>query len=151
MPQRDTFLIMGLHRKRARLAGDIRAAERRLAKQREALAQVDAVIRLFQPQSDPELIPPIRPTPRCLFFRHGEQTRLCVDALREARKPLRARAVAEYAILAKGLPTDDWRVMETVRERIRYALARLEKKGVVRRIVDAPETWWELAGPANQD
>jgi hypothetical protein len=47
MPQRDAFVIMGLHRKRARLAGEIEAVERTLAKQREPLSPVDAVIRLF--------------------------------------------------------------------------------------------------------
>ena len=145
MPQRDTFVIMGLHRKRARLAGEIEAAEGSLAKQREALAQVDAVIRLFDARSNPELIPAIRPTPRCLFFRHGEQMRLCVSALREAGRPLRAAAVARYAMLAKGLPVDDWRVDQEVADRIRIALGRLAKRGVVRRIVVAPETWWELS------
>lgn len=145
MPQRDTFVIMGLRRKRARLAGEVEAAERKLAKQREALAQVDAVIRLFEPHSNPELIPSIRPAGRCLFFRHGERVQLVLAALREAGAPTRARAVTEYAMAAKGLPMDDWRVMEEVTDQVRTALTRLERKGLVRRIVRAPETWWELA------
>lgn len=107
MPQRDTFVIMGLHRKRPRLAGEIAAIERKLAVQRESLAQVNAVIRLFEPTGNPELIPAVRPTPRCLFCRHGEQMRLYLAALREDGRPMQARAVAEYAMLAKGLLAED--------------------------------------------
>lgn len=139
---------MGLHRKRARLAGEIEVAERRLAKQREVLAQVDAVIRLYEPQRNPELIPAIRPCGRCLFFRHGEQMRLCRDALREAGQPIKARAVAEYAMAAKGLPADDWRVRDVIIEQVRIALRRLERKGAVRRIIRTPDTWWELVESA---
>jgi hypothetical protein len=144
MPQRDTFLILGLRRKRARLAGEIAAAEQGLAPVREALAQVDALIRLFE-GSNPELIPAIRPSARCMFFRHGEQQRLCVDALREAGKPLNTRRVMEYAILAKGLPASEWAVRRVFLESMRIALKRLEKQGKVRRVVCEPEVWWELA------
>ena len=60
MPQRDTFLLMGLRRKRARIAGEIEAGERRLVPLRETLAQIDALIRLFGGGS-PELIPAVSP------------------------------------------------------------------------------------------
>jgi hypothetical protein len=145
MAQRDTFLILGLRRKRARLAGEIAAAEQRLAPVREALTQVDALIRLFE-GSNPELIPPIRPTPRCLFFRHGEQQRLCVAALREAGRPLPTRKVTDYVMLAKGLPSGNAAVREKVAQQTRTALVRLEKRGKVRRVVCEPEMWWELVG-----
>jgi hypothetical protein len=144
MPQRDTFLIIGLHRKRARIAGEIEALEQRAVPLREALAQVDAVIRLFQPQSNPELIPAIRPAPRGLFFRHGEQVRLCLAALREARGPKKTRWVAEYVMAAKGLPTGE--VGSVVTHQVRNTLGRLASRGVVRRVVTVPETWWELVG-----
>jgi len=143
---RDTFAISALRRQRARLAGEIEAAERKLATQRKTLAQVDAVIRLFEPASNPELIPSIRPTWRNLFFRHGEQMRLCLEALREAQGPLQARSVAEYAMRMKGPPVDDGSARTAVIEQVRIALRRMEKRGKVRRIIRAPETWWELMG-----
>jgi len=145
MSQRDTFLIMGLRRKRARMAGEIEAGERRLAPIRETLAQVDDLIRLFD-GSNPELIPAIRPTPRCLFFRHGEQQRLCVDALREAQGPRRTRWVADYLTAAKGLPDDNAGVRAATLEQTRTALMRLERRGMVRRVMREPEVWWELVG-----
>lgn len=81
---------MGLRRKRARLAGEIESIERHIIAKREALAHVEAVLLIFEPASNPELIASIRPAPRGLFFRHGEQSRLCLEALREARGPLQA-------------------------------------------------------------
>jgi hypothetical protein len=142
----DTFAIIALRRKRARLAGEIEAAERRIVPLRATLAQLDAVIRLFEPTSNPELIPSIRPSRRNLFFRHGEQMRLCLDALREKRGPMQARSVAEYAMLMKGLPVDDKELRTTIIEQVRWGLSRLERRGLVRRVILAPEVWWELAG-----
>jgi hypothetical protein len=76
----DTFAILALRRKRAHIAGEREAAERRIVPLRATLAQLDAVIRLFEPAGNPEMIPSIRPSRRNLFFRHGEQTRLCVES-----------------------------------------------------------------------
>jgi hypothetical protein len=44
------------------------------------LKNLDATIQIFQPTSNPELIPAIRPTRRGLFFRNGEQMRLFLAA-----------------------------------------------------------------------
>ena len=74
----DTYAILALRRKRAHLAGKIEAAECAIARDRAALAALDATIHLFEPETNPELIPAIRPTRHGLFFRHGEQTRLCL-------------------------------------------------------------------------
>jgi hypothetical protein len=142
----DTFVVSGLRRKRAHLAGEIELAQRLIDKQRGTLATLDAVIRLFEPQSNPELIASIRPAgQRCLFFRRGEQTRLCVSALREAGKPVTTRQVADYAMAAKGLDPEP-RVRERIIEHVRGTLTRLADKGVTRKIVERPDVWWELVG-----
>jgi hypothetical protein len=57
---RDTFAIAALRWKRAHQAGDIEAAERQLAVQREVLAQIDTAIGLFDPGVDPSAIRSIR-------------------------------------------------------------------------------------------
>jgi len=142
---RDTYAIMALRRKRAYLAGEIAQAERQLADKRKALATLDATIQLFEPTSNPELIPAIRPTRRGLFFRKGEQMRLCVAALRQAGCPLSARQVAERAMGAKGLPVDNAPILGTITVQVRVALGRLERKGTVRKIISRPDAWWELA------
>jgi hypothetical protein len=55
------YAIAALRHKRARLAGEIEAAERASVKQRETLATVDATPRLFHPDADPAPITSIRP------------------------------------------------------------------------------------------
>jgi hypothetical protein len=80
-----------------------------------------------------------------LFFRHGEQMRLCLAALREAGGPISARQVAEYAMRAKGLPTDNAPILASIAVQMRVALGRLEDKGMVVKIMSAPDAWWALA------
>lgn len=45
---------------------------------------------------------------------------------------------------AKGLPVDDAAARSVITEQVRVALAQLEKKGTVRRVIRPPEVWWEL-------
>lgn len=143
---RNTYAILALRRKRAHLAGEIEAAERAVAAQRASLANLDAVIRLFEPGTDPDLIPSIRPVSRrCLFFRNGEQMHLCCDVLRDAGGPMRTHAIAMHVMAAKGLPTDQAAIVQSIAAQVRVALFRLEKKEMVRRILRGPEAWWEMA------
>jgi hypothetical protein len=122
---RDTFVISGLRRKRARLAGEIEAAERRIAPIRETLAKIDAVLLIFQPGADPALIRSIMPMLRCQHFRHGEQTRLCLSAFRQAKGPATTPQVADHAMKAKGLDADDAAFRTQIIEQVRVALARV--------------------------
>lgn len=140
---RDTFVISGLRKKRARIAGEIDAFERRIAPLRETLAQLDAALLIFQPGADPDLIRSIMPMRRYLQFRHGEQRRLCLEVLRKG--PATARQVCEHAMKAKGMNLDDAPLRRAITEQVRVALARMAVRGVVRKIVLAPEIWWEVA------
>lgn len=45
----------------------------------------------------------------------------------------------------KGLP-DDRRLRKHVTDTVRASLMRAARKGLVRRVLDHPDTWWELAG-----
>jgi hypothetical protein len=144
---RYTYAISGLRRKRAMLMGEIEQGERELAKLREQLAAVDATLRLFHPDADPEHITPIRPfNIRNIWFRRGEQTRLTLEALREAGKPLPLPSIAEYVMRAKGMPPEDKEVWVRGRDHVRIALQRLAERGQVRKIIEEPEVWWELVG-----
>jgi hypothetical protein len=142
---RDTYAILALRRRRAYLVGEIAQAERQLADKHRALKNLDATIQLFEPTTNPELIQAIRPTRRGLFLRQGEQMRLCRDALREAGGPLSARQVAEYAMRANGLPVGNAPILASIAVQVRVALGRLEARGLVVKIISAPDAWWALA------
>jgi len=134
----DSFAIFALRCNRIRPAGEIPAAQTALGKKRDTLATLDAVIRMFETTGNTELIAPIRPARgRCMLFRHSEQMRLTVSALREAGKPVSFRYVAEYAVAAKGLNPDGV-VRERTIEGARAALEPLVAEGRVRKIMEWP-------------
>jgi hypothetical protein len=141
---RYTYAISALRYKRARLVGEIEAAERAIAKQRETLATLDATLRLFHPEADPSHITAVRPVWRGIYFRHGERPRLCLEALRDAGSPLHAPRIAEYLMRAKGLDVNDRPLRAAIVNFMASALGRLARKGLVRKIIAEPEVWWEL-------
>jgi hypothetical protein len=136
--------IAGLRRKRAHVAGEIEAMAQRLVKDQQALAALDATLRLVHPDADPEQIVTIRPSLRCLNFRHGEQPRYCLEALRDTGRPLSTRQIADYVMRAKGLARDNLALGRRVREQTRRSLARMLRRGAVRQLLGEPEGWWEL-------
>jgi len=91
------------------------------------------------------MIPPIKPASHGLFFRYRELGRICIDVLRDARGPVALDRIVTVAIEVKGLP-DDARLRKHVTDTARAALGRMERRGLVRRIVREPDTWWEIAG-----
>jgi hypothetical protein len=140
----STFVISGLRQKRARIAGEIAHARDIVARRSEELAAIDTVLRLFSPDTNPELIPAIKPASHGLFFRYRELGRICIDVLREAGKPVTLEHITSVAIEIKGLP-DDTRLRKHVRDTARSSLKRLALKGTARRLVRGPDEWWELA------
>ena len=61
---------------------------------------------MFAPDDDPDMVPPIKPTPHGLFFRYRELGRICMDVLREADGPVTLDRIVAVAIEVKGLPGD---------------------------------------------
>jgi len=140
------YAISALRDRRARLAGEIESIERQAAKLRQDMANIDATLRLFHPSADPSHITPIRPKWRGVYFRNGERTRLCLEALRDAGGPLKQGAIAEYVMRAKGMDPADRSLRATIVNNVGVSLYRLGKAGTVRKMMEEPDTWWELAG-----
>jgi hypothetical protein len=145
-----THVISGLRNKRARIAGLILADQRAIAQRQEQLAMLDAVILMFSPDCDPDMIPPIRPGSHGLFFGYRELSRLCIDFMREADGPVALDQIVDRAIETKGF-TADRRLRKHISDTTRAMLLRMVRKGLVRKVVDAPDTWWELAGHAERE
>jgi hypothetical protein len=104
------------------------------------------VLRLFDATSNPELIPAIR-ADDALDVLPAWGTDAAVPGGVEGGQGADAGAVGGgYAMMAKGLPVNVGRVREGIADQVRIALMRLEKRGRVRWLVEAPEVWWELVG-----
>ena len=140
----EPHVISGLKAKRARIAGEIIKAQEIVARRTKELLAIDAVLLLFSPDCDPDMIAPIRPTSHGLFFQYRELGRLCLSARRKGGKPVTLEWIAAVVMAAKGLP-DDKRLRKHVLDAARQSLMRMVRKGLVRRVMNEPDTWWELA------
>ena len=78
--------------------------EQQLAQHRASLAHLDATMQLFDPDIRPDQIRPRQQRPRNAWFRPGECLRLIHDVLRDAPRPVTARALAERIMAMKGIP-----------------------------------------------
>jgi hypothetical protein len=84
----NTHVISALRLKRAEISGHVHDLEKRIARQRANLANLDATIKLFSPGTNPDAIPPKRVYRRTGYFAHNELSRLTQDVLRTASGPL---------------------------------------------------------------
>jgi hypothetical protein len=57
----NSHVVSALRRKRAEISGHIHDLEKRIARQRANLANLDATIKLFSPGTNPDDIPPSGP------------------------------------------------------------------------------------------
>jgi hypothetical protein len=127
----DSHVVSALRLKRAEISGHIHDLEKRIARQRANLANLDATIKLFSPDTNPDSIPPKRAYRRTRYFAHNELSRLTQDALRTASGPLTSAEIAVAIMQAKGMPPDDAAFKEIVAARALTVLRRLAKRGTV--------------------
>src|SRR6202163_666761 len=125
----DTHVVSALRHKRAEISGHIHDLEKRIARQRASLANLDATIKLFSPGTNPDAIPPKRVYRRTRYFAHNELSRLMQDALRTASGPLTSAEIAAAVMQAKVMPADDAQLKELIGVRALTVLRRLAKRG----------------------
>src|SRR5580704_16475758 len=115
----NSHVVSALRLKRAEISGHIHDLEKRIARQRANLANLDATIKLFSPGINPDSIPPKRVYRRTRYFAHNELSRLTQDALRIATAPLTSAEIADAVMQAKGMPSGDTAFKEIVAARDR--------------------------------
>lgn len=147
----NRYALAALKDKRATLAGEIADLKKQIAWRTEALAHVDACLRLMDPAATPDAIPAKRPYKRVKLFRQGELGRMILDALRRAEKPLGTHAVVT-ALLDAGGHGEPARAAMT--PRVRGNLAYLERAGKVAKAGSGKTITWalktiQLTGPSS--
>jgi hypothetical protein len=90
-----------LRAKRDAISEQVHDTEKKLAKLRAGLANLDAAIGILSPDH-PDYIAPRKPKKR--YFGHNELARLVREALRDATRPLSAGEIAAAIMAAKGYP-----------------------------------------------
>jgi hypothetical protein len=121
-----------LREKRAKIAACIARLEPQLARsQRADLTHIDGVLRLFEPDRDPEAIKPKKTyARRTRYFARNELSRLILGALRNAAgELLSADEIAGQALAAKGYDAADVIMRGAVREQALTMLRACRKRG----------------------
>jgi len=110
-------VVTGLIEKRREIAGRIEDLQRQLKIAVCDLDHIEASLRIFKPDLDltehgPRPVPP----PHAAF--RGELTRILLETLRKAGKPLNTRDLTEVLMRERGLPLDDLKARQTMLRRV---------------------------------
>src|ERR1700730_7782426 len=141
----NSHVTSALRLKRAEIIGHIHDLEKRIARQRANLANLDATIKFFSPSANPDAIPPKRPYRRTRYFAHNELSRLTQDALRTASGPLMSAEIAAAVMQAKGMPPGDAAFKEIVAARALPGWRGLVKCGTGEKHGKSRNAQWLLA------
>jgi hypothetical protein len=141
----QSHVVSGLIAKRAELAGRIETVQAELRSLIVTLDNLDATIRLFDPEID---IVEIRPKPlpaRNTAFR-GEVARLVLTCLRKATQPLPLQEITLHVMTGRSLNPDDKPLLRVLAKRVGAALRHNRNKGlIVSSIGPNGVLLWEIA------
>lgn len=142
----NAFVVSGLVKRRAQLAGDIEKAHEALRRMVLDLENLDATILQFEPDFRLEAIKPKAFRPPKDWSNRGEMTRICLSILRLAAEPLTSRDVALQLLTERALNREDQRLLRLMTKRVGVALRLQRDKGIVRSDQGPGQYMlWELA------
>jgi hypothetical protein len=135
-------VISALRDKRSELSGLIAHLERQIDQHRADLTHVDAVIRLYAPEIEPETIPAKLVRGRNSWFRPGECVRLACDLLRDAPGPLPTSTIITDLIRMKGIPDGDVRAHDLIQRTVLSTLDRA--RTTIERVMVGGSVCWRI-------
>lgn len=124
----NEHVLSGLIRKRAEIAGQLEDAQGRVRQLIIDIDNVDATIRIFQPDIDLAEIRPKPLPPRHAAFK-GEISRAILDVLRESGEALSTHDLTVRVMTARSLNLADKRLVVTLQKRIGAALRHMRGRG----------------------
>ena len=138
----ELHVVSALRAKRAEISAYVHDLEKKVATWRARLAHIDASIKIFSPETDPEAIPPRRTYRRSGYFRKGEFARLCLDELRKAHgNAVTTAAIVSNILEGKGLPNDP-ALFASLNERALVYLRQQRKRGTVTKTGTSRNALW---------
>jgi len=129
LPDEQPTAVNALRNMRAKIAGKIAMHTREVDRLRAELIHLDATLRLFDPETDPNDIPAVRQYPkRTEWFASGEVTRRLYEAYRN-EGIIWPNAVARRAIADNGIPETDSKVVQDIISIFAHVAAYLTRRG----------------------
>jgi hypothetical protein len=139
----EPHVVAGLKDKRSELSGIIADLERRINQHWADLLHVDAVLRLFAPDIEPETIRPKTVRRRNEWFRPGELARMVLDILRLAPAPLSIKDITVQVMQRRQIDPHDARTAERLRKLVNNALKR-QAADRVERLEEGLSVMWRV-------
>ena len=140
------YVLTGLVKRRAEMAGEIEATHGKLKGLLESLASLDATIQQFDPSYSPKGIHPKTFRPPEDWSNYGQMARLMLSILQQAREPMTTRDLAVELLVTRALDKDDRNLLGLMVKRVRVSLQRQRDNGLVR-LLPGPGIMllWEVA------
>jgi hypothetical protein len=139
------YMVEGLAKKRAELAGEIERLRQQLGTCTNQLVHLDATLQLVAPELAVETIKPKVFRPPADWSKRGEMTRVVLSILRTARAPMTTREIAERMVVERGLAADT-ATLNAMGRRVACALRRQRELGLARSTEGEAGFWqlWEI-------
>jgi hypothetical protein len=128
----NAFVLSGLVKRRAELAGDIERTHDALRKMVLDLENIDATIVQFDPDFKVETIQPKAFRPPKDWSNRGQMSRIILSILRQASEPLTTRDIALQLLVERALDKSDLRLLRLMTKRVGVALRGQREGGVVK-------------------
>ena len=125
------YMIQGLAKRRAEIAGELTAAHEQVSKLVQDLAAIDSALAVVAPDMEVEAIRPKMFRPPDDWASRGQMSRLVLSILRQARDPLTTREIAAQMIMERGMDAGDRKFLPLMVRRVGAALRHQREKGLV--------------------
>lgn len=135
--------ISGLVRKRAEMAGQLEHYQTVVRQLIIDLDNVDATLRIFQPDIELSEIRPKALPPRNSASK-GEVARVILAAMRNSPTPLTMIELARLVMAARGISRSNKKMELVIRKRVSSALRSYRAKGIVESTQGAPYLLWKI-------
>lgn len=112
----EAHVLSALKEKRARLAGELHAAQLRVIALRADLGSVDNCLKIFDMDFDPNTIQPKKTVDRVhLWLPKGAGTRTALEILRETGEPMTSQELAACILQRFNRPIEERALLRIVR------------------------------------
>ena len=134
------YVVEGLIKRRAAIAGEMRQAQTRLGELARDLETMDAALKLVAPELDIPAIAPRITKPPADWSKRGEMSRVVLSMLRVSRKSMTSREMAAEMIVQRGLVATP-QLLNIMSKRIACCLRLKRDKGLVK-VASHPQAFW---------
>jgi hypothetical protein len=126
------YVVSGLVKRRAEIAGEIEQIHEQLKKLLADLETIDDALAVFDPTIACEQIKPRALRPPSDWANYGEMTRIVLNILRGSSEPLTTRDIALQMLVERAMSKDDQRLLNRMTKRVGVALRRQRDNEIVR-------------------